>query len=383
MRHTLLLAAAIMLGLAGLTTNANAFSFTSTALSKSFAEHDLAIVARISKQAEGVKAEPLKLIKGELPSAPIKLADTWRPGTEALWGPLTLEPGKTYFLMLHKEAKGRYALSRDSSSRAVTEVESADDAFARAAQLLFRVSTMDDAAEREARLLRIGRDEHADVRRLISRDLAGGKAEAAAIPYLLAEMQRADVDQGAAANAANAIKRQKYKQAVPGLLEILRKREGAVSEAMEVLSAFKEKEAFDPLAKIVESPSDGHELDKAVFALWAIGDERAVPLLIREMTRGVEQLDPSYGQHAVVSWDANEWAASALAELRSPEAMKALMDVVTMKHGRSDLRNRALDSIGYYGAAAKEYADEIRTLRDAGKVATDVAERTLAGIEKE
>src|SRR5687767_8857216 len=109
------------------TSDAHAFDYEPTPISKALAAHDLVMVARIrERQGANVQVERVSVIKGKAP-ATLVVPGTWRPGTEFSFGPVAFEVGKTYLLMLHRAPGGAYVLSKHFAAPAGNLVSSLRD----------------------------------------------------------------------------------------------------------------------------------------------------------------------------------------------------------------------------------------------------------------
>jgi HEAT repeat protein len=183
---------------------------------------------------------------------------------------------------------------------------------------------------------------------------------------------------------ANALTRIKEPKAIPVLKQLLNTRDGYTTvAAIEGLTAFRAKEAFDDLyALATKDDVDAFITKKAIIALGEIGDERAIPGLMKRMYTerpGVSfYAESSFSLYQIgapavpallgalnendktlMAWAKERKlnpaalplkAAQVLGDLHEPKAVKALEQMVQSKSEFDDVRSllkmRGADALG-------------------------------------
>lgn len=381
MRQTLLLAAAFLVGLAGFSSNANAFSYSPTAISQSLRDHELVFVGQVIKRSGGgVRVAPVKIIKGDLPSWAIDLPDTWRPGTEWSFGPRSLGANQLYLFMLNRGTRGEYYFSRDFAAQAVEKVDSENAAIVQAVEVLHQLKQTDDSEKKRSILARATKELNRAAKRAITVDFYASKPDPDTVPFLLAAIENANWNQGPAQLAGYVIRKHQYREAIPGLIEVVQKRKGAVLVAAETLGELKAQQAYEPMLKLVEGnePVTGNAV-YFFIAFSQLDDQRSIPILLNRLHRNQAGLDPRTDSYRTWSIRENEAAAAALGRLKAAEAVVPLRQVLDIGH--NELRSEALDALGKIGPPARPAIPKIRELMASGTITEEAGNRVLEMIK--
>jgi hypothetical protein len=376
--------AAVVLGLIALSTGsvspALAFDYARTPLSKAVAAHDLILVGTVRERAGGrARVEPVAAIKGRPPGRMLMLPDTWRTGTEITFGPVRLEAGKTYLLMLRRDNRDDYTLSPDFAADAVAAVPSQTDPLVRAVAVLYRLSQQGTAAARKATLAQVWEEEANETKVKLSEAFAADTADEATIPFLVRAMGVGADRLGLTERSATVIQKHRYTEVVPALLRIVEKKDPGCLSAARTLAALKVKAAYEPIMALIDDSPVGNEA-YFIEALGQLEDQRSVPFLIKALHRNLPGLDRATGARRSWSMRENEFAATALGRLRAPEAVEPLAQLLALD-GYTELRSLAVTALGEIGPPARPAVSKIRQHLREGRIRDDIAKAALIKIE--
>lgn len=359
-----------------------AFEYTPTPIAKALAAHDLVLVAKVKERAGGmVKIEAVQVIKGKAPDQPIVLPDTWRPGTEFSFGPVRFEVGKTYLFMLKGE-RVPYSLSKDFAAPAATRVKSEKEPLVRATVVLHALAQLEKAEGRKDVLAQAWDKETDDTKRKLLQEFWPNPADSATVPFLLRGLDAGPERSSLVAPAGDALVKHKYKEAVPELLKLIKKREWTSLYVARALAAQKVADAYEPITALIEDPKVGNR-EYLIETLAQLEDRRAIPFFIRLLPRNIRALDPAYGTYHSWSFRENEFAVEGLGRLRAEEAVDPLMQLLTLEGpGYQDMRTRVVWALGEIGPPAKKALPKIRELMQSERVSEETATEALKKIER-
>jgi hypothetical protein len=369
---------AMLLGLGG---RARAFDYTPTPVLKALQAHDAILVAKVRDRAgDRATLEPVRTIKGQV-EGPFTLPDTWRPGHEFTFGPVPLEKGNTYLLMLHRGGDG-WTLSKDFAAPAVVRVGSEKAPPVRAVTVLYSLAQRPEPERRREVLDRAWDQERDATKRKLLDEFWQSPPDAATVPFLLRALRVAEPERSSLVGAAGeALVKHRYRESIPDLLDLLRKRDPGSGYAARALAAMKVRDAYEPIVALIEDPVLGNR-PHYLEVLAQLEDPRAAPLFIGLLPRNLPALDPNYGTYR--SWDLreNEAAAVGLGRLRAAEAVDPLGRLLTLEApAYRKLRTLVVQALGEIGPPARRAAPAIRGL--ANRVDVDVAAAALQKIEGE
>lgn len=360
-----------------------AFDYTPTPISKALAAHDLVLVAKVRERAGGmVKTEPVLLIKGKAPDQPIVLPDTWRPGTEESFGPVRFQVDGTYLFMLNG-ARAPYSLSKDFAAPAARWVKSEKEPLVRAVVLLHDLALQDKADGRKDVLAQAWDKETDDAKRKLLQEFWVNPADAATVPFLLRALDTGPARSSLVESAGIALVKHKYKEAIPELLKLIKKREWTSLYVARALTAQKVTDAYEPIMALIEDPKVGNR-EYFIETLVQLEDRRAIPFFIKLLPRNIRALDPAYGTYRSWSFRENEFAVEGLGRLRAKEAVEPLMQLLTLEGpGYKDMRTRVVWALGEIGPPAKKAIPTICELMQAEQISKVTATEALKKIERD
>jgi HEAT repeat protein len=360
-----------------LTGTAPAFDYSPTPLTESIAEHEIVVVGQVTRRIDdAIELTPTQAIKGK-PQQGLRLPAVWRPGTEWSFGPVRLEPGKTYVLML-QERDGTYALSSDHASEAVTLVESGEAPFVKVIRLLTAMSKEPDEQQR-ASLLTDAYDALGAKgrRRLCTEFYVNGRPDRATVPFLARCIEDGATPLACAAMAAMVVAKYNYSDAVPALLQALNRGDGGNLYAARALGKMQVRAAYEPIVRLIEDETVGNR-PYFIEALAELEDPRAIPLFLKTLHRGLDGLDPNRGTYRSWSVQECEFAAEALGRLKAPEAVGPLIVLLdppkTARYSPSHykkLRDNAIVALGRIGPPAKQVLPVLQRLMREARQDTD------------
>jgi HEAT repeat protein len=364
------------------TGTVGAFDYTPTPIAKALAAHELVLVAQVKERAGGmVTIEPVHVIKGKAPDQPITLPDTWRPGTEFMFGPVRFEVGKMYLFMLNG-ARVPYSLSKDFAAPAATHVKSEKEPLVRATEVLHALAQQEKADGRKEVLVNAWKKEADDTKQKLLQEFWLNPADPATVPFLLRALEAGPDRSNLVAPAGDALVKHKYKEAVPELLKIITNREWTSLYAARALAAQKVADAYEPIMTLITDPKVGNR-EYLIEALAQLEDRRAIPFFITILPRNIRGLDPAYGTYRSWSFRENEFAVEGLGRLRAKEAVEPLMQLLTLEGaGYHDTRTRVVWALGEIGPPAKKAIPRIRELMQTEHVSKETASEALKKIER-
>jgi HEAT repeat protein len=358
------------------------FDYAATPMVQALTAHELVIVGTVKEHAKGeVTVVPVATIKGMPPGEPLILPDVWRPGTEFSFGPIPLEAGKTYFLMLHRQRDRAVSLSPDHAAEAVVAVESPDAPLVRAATVLCLLAEQSDADARKMVLANMWGPESDETKLLLLTAFAQSPADAATVPALVDAMNAGAERSSLMEMSATIIQRHQYRETIPDLLKALEKHDWACIYPARTLGVLKARDAYEPIMALINDPQ-AQNRPYFIEALALLEDKRSLPFLLKTLEHDLPGIDPAYGTYRTRNVQENEFAAMGLGRLRAVEAVRPLIKVLGLDSAYKNLKTLAVTSLGQIGPPAESAVPKIRELLSRGEVPKEVAEVALFQIKR-
>ncbi|MCI0378519.1 MAG: hypothetical protein L0215_13000 [Gemmataceae bacterium] len=349
-----------------------------TPLSKALAAHELVVVGEVTERANGeVKVKSIAVVKGEAPDSLLTLPDVWRLESFCP-GPVPLERGKTYFLMLQRKPGGGFALSPNKYADGVVGVSSRDAPLVRAAVILHALSQQNRIETRVATLAQAWAKESDETKLRLVEAFAQNPPDVATVPFLVEALSTEDKHFSLIGMSAHAMQKHKYKETVPALLRTVKSKGPGCLDAAKTLGLMKVREAYEPIMALIDDPAIGNR-PYFIEALVYLEDKRAIPFFLKTLYRNLHGSDQSGEKIKSWSIQENEFAALGLGRLRAPQAIDPLL-VLLAKAGHKDLRVRAVQALGDIGPPAHRASAMILELLRTEQIPSHVADEALRKI---
>jgi HEAT repeat protein len=323
-----------------------ASGYSATPLAKALKEHPLVLVAKVLRRADGkVQLAAEKMIKGTMERESFALPET-RSEESRIWSPFTLLEHKRYLLILHRDDGGNPIYSKDPLAESVREVAAVDDPPVRTAAVVQQLLTAPDAAARSRVLEEAWTNESDEVKTSILKVLLQRERDEATVPFLIRCIEAGASRSNLMELSAVTIGRFGYRQAVPALLEALKKDDWGCIFPAQALAKLKVRRAYRPLRELIESPRTGDRV-YYIEALCQLDDERSIPFLIETAQRNLRGIDPDFSNNRSFDVRENQFAVACLGRLRARQATDVLEKIADQSQHQQlrQLARQALRSI--------------------------------------
>ncbi len=336
-------------------------------------KYDFIAVGTVVRFEDGVGEVAIsKVIKGVPPKRNILVRDSLAPRNIRNDGPFRLDVGTTRIFFLKIE-HGEYRVDRGFGFSGLRIDYNEQARPVEIVRVLHELSQTEDVKKQQAIMADMWGKESDLTKRMFLGKVAFWKSEAI-VPFLMRAL--ASKDPYMKRRAVKLITRHKFKQTIPFLIKRLRKDKDPI--AAETLGKLKATEAFDALVEAVKDDKFTTMRYKAVWALWKLGDKRAISLFVQCINRHMAAIK---AHKACYPYEA-DYAVKALGAMKAKEGIKPLIGLLKKESmSLPDLLEATLDALEAYGPAAKEALSALEMIaRDDSHVFSKKASKLVAKL---